>query len=120
MNILYLISLMLISVENSPEPPSYNNSLSLPSPSYSCQLANGEQRLDYTPRLRAPQSRSNAVFIKNSGELCIMLNNQEEDAIIPVYGRRAVIGGTVLCQSSLGRILQIVLKVNLIDVAETR
>ncbi|KAF8798905.1 hypothetical protein BYT27DRAFT_7202631 [Phlegmacium glaucopus] len=102
-----------MTLENSPELPIYDDSFSesLPSPSYSCQLADGEQRLDYTPRLRAPQSRTNSVFIKKSGELSIVLNNQEEDATIPVFGRHAVISGIVLCQGQLERIRKIVLKV---------
>ncbi|KAF8798483.1 hypothetical protein BYT27DRAFT_7122833 [Phlegmacium glaucopus] len=103
-----------MSVETSPELPSYDSddsfSKSLPSPSYSCQLASGEQRLDYTS-LRAPQSRTNSVFIKKSGELSIVVNEQEEDATIPVFGRHAVISGIVLCQGQLEKIRKIVLKV---------
>ena len=87
-------------------PPRYSDSLSLPS--YSCQLASGEQRLDYTPR---PQ-RPSAVYIKNLGELSILLNDQEENVTIPMFGRRAVISGTVLpSQRQLDSIRKIVLKV---------
>ena len=90
-------------------PPGYSDSLSLPS--YSCQLANGEQRLDYTPRRQQP----NAVYIKDSGELSILLNDQEENATIPMFGRRAVIRGTVLLsQRQLDSIRKIVLKVFLV------
>lgn len=93
-----------------PELPSYNDSL--PLPSYSCELANGEQRLDYTPRSRAERLRPSGVFIKTSGELSVVLNGQEEDATIPVFGRRAVISGTILlCQRQLKSIREIVLKV---------
>ena len=87
-------------------PPGYCDSLSLPS--YSCQLASGEQRLDYTPRSQRPS----AVYIKHSGELSILLNDQEENVTIPVFGRRAVFSGTVLTsQRQLDGIRKIVLKV---------
>ena len=95
------------------ELPSYNDSS--PLPSYSPQLASGEQRLDYTPRLHSTHSRTGAVYIKNVGESSIVLNNQEEGAIIPVFGRRAVISGIVLlCQRRLDSIRKIVLKVSLV------
>ena len=95
-------------------PPGYSasDSLALSLPSYSCQLANGEQRLDYTPRPLAAQSRPSAVYIKNSGELSILLNDQEENVTIPVFGRRAIISGTVLpSQRQLDGVREIVLKV---------
>ena len=92
-------------------PPGYSDSL--PLPSYSCQLANGEQRLDYTPRPQA--ARPSAVYIKNSGELSVLLNHQEENVTIPVFGRRAVISGTVLLsQGRLDSIRKIVLNVLLV------
>ena len=94
-------------------PPGYSDSLLLPS--YSCQLANDEQRLDYTPRPQAVRPRPCAVYIKNSGELSVLLNDQEENATIPVFGRRAVISGTVLLsQRRLDGIRKIVLKVVLL------
>ena len=90
-------------------PPGYSDSLLLPS--YSCQLANGEQRLDYTPR----PPRPSAVYIKNIGDLSILLNDQEENATIPSFGRRAVIGGTILLsERQLDSIRKIVLKVFLV------
>ena len=90
-------------------PPPYSDSRSLPT--YSCQLANGEQRLGHTPR---PQ-RPSAVYIKNSGELSILLNDQEENVTIPMFGRRAVISGTVLpSQRQLDSIRKIVLMVVLV------
>lgn len=110
MNTLFVVVLLLMSA--SPELPNYNDLLSLPS--YSCELANGEQRLDYSPSLPA---RPSATFIKNSGELSIVLDNQEEDATIPVFGRRALISGVVLCQRRLDNIRKIVLKVNWVSSA---
>ena len=94
-------------------PPDYSDSLSLPS--YSCRLANGEQRLDYTPRPHEARSRPSAVYIKNSGELSVLLNDQEENVTIPVFGRRAVISGTLLLnQRRLDSVRKIVLKVILV------
>ena len=92
-------------------PPGYSDSLSLPS--YSCQLSNGEQRLDYTPRPRA--TRPSAVYIENSEELNVLLYDQEENVTIPVFGRRATINGTVLLsQRRLENIRKIVLQVFLV------
>ena len=92
-------------------PPGYSDSLSLPS--YSCQLANGEQRLGYTPQ--ATRSRPNSVYIKNSEELNVLLNDQEENVTIPTFGRRGVISGTVLLsQGRLDSIRKIVLQVVLV------
>ena len=93
-------------------PPVYSDSLTLPLPPYSCQPADDEQRLDYTPRPQAARSRPSAVYIKNSGELSVLLNDQEENATIPVFGRRAVISGTVLLSRRwVDSIRKIVLKV---------
>lgn len=96
------------------EPPNYNDSLSLPSPSYSSVLANGEQTLDYTPRSQTGQSPSTGVFIKESKEFSVVLDGQAVDATIPVFGRSAVISGTVLCHGPPDNIREIVLKVYLI------
>lgn len=97
------------------EPPNYNDSLSLPSPSYSSVLANGEQTLDYTPRSQTGRSPSTGVFIKESREFSVVLDGQAVDATIPVFGRSAVISGTVLCHDPPGNIREIVLKVYLIS-----
>ena len=92
-------------------PPGYSDSLSLPS--YSCQLSNGEQRLDYTPRPQA--TRPTAVYIKNSEGLNVLLNDQDENVTIPVFGRRAAINGTILLsQRRLDSIRKIVLQVLLV------
>src|SRR5271168_4740741 len=105
MTMWFVITLLLMSVEL----PSYNDSVSLPS--YSCELANGERRLDYTP-CAATRPRARATFIKNSGKLSVVLDNQEENATIPVFGQRALISGVVLCQRRLDDIRKIVLIVN--------
>ena len=98
---------------STPELPNYNDSPSLPLPSYSCQLANGEQRLDYTPGPQAARPLPSGTYVKNVGELSVVLNDQEEDVTIPIFGRRAVINGTLLlCQEQLDDIRKIVLKVS--------
>jgi hypothetical protein len=81
-------------------------------PSYSDQPTNGEERLDYTPRPQAARLRHSAVYIKNSGDLNIVLNSQEENVTTPVFGLYALISGTVLLsQGQLDSIREIVLKV---------
>ena len=95
------------------ELPSYTDSASLPS--YSYQLTSGEQRLDYTPHPQAARLRQTAVYIKKSGDLSVVLNDQEENIAIPVFGRRAVINGIVLLsQRRLDSIREIVLKASLV------
>ena len=95
-------------------PPDYSDSLSLPS--YSCQLANGEQRLGYTPRPQAARSRPSSVYIKNSRELNVLLNDQEENVTIPMFGRGSVISGTILLsQRRLDSIRKISLQVVLVQ-----
>jgi hypothetical protein len=101
-----------MSTDIVPELPSYIDSLTLPS--YSHQLTNGEQRLDYTPRPLA-RLRHSAVYIKNSGDLSVVLNNQEENIAMPVFGRRSLISGTILLsQGQLDVIREIVLKVSFV------
>lgn len=102
----------MMSVDIPPELPSYIDSASLPS--YSDQLTSGEQRLDHTPRPRAVRSRHSGIYIKTSGDLSVVLDDQEENITIPVFGRRALIKGTViLSQGQLSSIREIVLKVSL-------
>ena len=102
-----------MSTDIPPELPSYIDSLTLPS--YSHQLTNGEQRLDYTPRPQAARLQHTAVYIKNSGDLSVVLDNQEENIVMPVFGRRSLIRGTVLLsQGQLDVIREIVLKVSLV------
>ncbi|KAF9483491.1 hypothetical protein BDN70DRAFT_873780 [Pholiota conissans] len=87
--------------------PSYSSSS--PLPSYSCELARGERLLQHTPRSR-PTTQPTSVFIKKAGKTTIILNDQEEDATIPVYGRRGLISGNLVLEKS-ENILDVVLKV---------
>ena len=106
--------LLTMSIDIPPELPSYIDPLPGSLPSYSYELTSGEQRLDYTPR-QAVGLRHTAVYIKNSGDLSVVLNNQEESVTMPVFGRRAVISGTVLLsQRRLDSIREVVLKVSLV------
>lgn len=86
------------------ELPGYPSSVSLPS--YSCDLANGERRLQHTPRL-ASFRRPTSVYSKKSGRLTISLEEQEAGVAVPSYGRQALING---CLSLEGResVLEIV------------
>ncbi|KAF8158192.1 hypothetical protein B0H34DRAFT_444578 [Crassisporium funariophilum] len=97
-----------MSVEHHPTPALPGYSPSLPSPSYSTELACGEQRLDHTPRSRrlAPTS----LFIKKSGKTTIVLNEQEDGVAVPSYGRHAVINGTLFLEDPES-VLKVVLTV---------
>jgi len=79
-----------------------------PAPSYSYELACGEQRLQHTPRTRRPTPTS--VFTKKSGRTTIILNEQEEHASIPSYGRQALITGTV-CLEQIENVLEVKVQV---------
>lgn len=80
---------------------------SSPSPSYTCELASGESRLEHTPRSRpAPTS----LFIKKAGKTTIVLDEQEQNATTPIYGRGATISGNLFLEQSES-ILEVVLKV---------
>ncbi|KAF4617120.1 hypothetical protein D9613_005967 [Agrocybe pediades] len=80
---------------------------SSPSPSYTCDLAYGESRLEHTPRTRpAPTS----LFIKKAGKTTIVLNEQEDGAMTPTYGRGATISGNLFLEHSED-ILEVTLKV---------
>ncbi|KDR82874.1 hypothetical protein GALMADRAFT_238508 [Galerina marginata CBS 339.88] len=89
-----------------PELPSY--SPSSPSPSYSCDLARGERLLEHTPR--ASRLASTSLFIKKAGKTTVVLNEQEDGATIPSYGRQAIISGQMLLEQSES-IVEVVLKV---------
>ncbi|CAA7262973.1 unnamed protein product [Cyclocybe aegerita] len=88
------------------ELPSY--SPSVPVPSYSFELACGEQRLEHTPRVVHPPPTS--VFVKKIGRTTVVLNEQEEGVSVPTFGRSAHISGTVCFEEScsvLGVVLQV-------------
>ncbi|KAH9480603.1 hypothetical protein JR316_0007203 [Psilocybe cubensis] len=80
-------------IASSSELPSY--SPSIPSPSYSFELACGERLLEQTPRTRSTRPAADSVFIKRAGKTTIVLNDQEEGATIPKYGRQGIISGSV-------------------------
>ena len=88
---------------STPQLPIYTSSVSLPS--YTHELASGERRLQHTPRSNV--HRPTSVFIKKSRKAAVVLNNQEEGARIPTFGRASVISGFIssiyrsFCQSFL-------------------
>lgn len=89
--------------------PSY--SPSLPSPSYSCEPACDEQRLDHTPRPVRLRSAPTGTFIKKSGKLTLVLYDQEDGVDIPSYGRMGSVVGT-LCLDNPDPVVEVVLKVS--------
>ena len=85
--------------------PSYTPSA--PLPCYSLDLACGERRLEHTPRTAASSSTPTATFVRQAGTVTVSLNDQEEGARIPTYGRRAVISGSI-CLERPENVLEVV------------
>jgi hypothetical protein len=81
---------------------------SAPSPSYTCEPTDDEQTLQQTPRLIIPPPTS--TYTKESEKVVVTLFEQEKDIEIPIYGRRALINGTVYFENT-ELISQVVLKV---------
>ncbi|TFK24933.1 hypothetical protein FA15DRAFT_591487 [Coprinopsis marcescibilis] len=69
---------------------------SVPAPSYSHEPSGDEQRLEHTPSTRLAGSQPTGTFIKKSGKTTIILNDQENGASIPSYGRHGCINGALL------------------------
>ncbi|KAI3604909.1 hypothetical protein WG66_008405 [Moniliophthora roreri] len=74
-------------------PPSY--SLAAPSPSYSPDPAEDEQRLIYQ-RASNHASSLTGIYVRKEDKVTVILENQKEGTQQPEYGRRSVISGTVL------------------------
>ncbi|KZT28393.1 hypothetical protein NEOLEDRAFT_1154611 [Neolentinus lepideus HHB14362 ss-1] len=72
-------------------PPSYYPSSE--APTYSSEPSSSEQRLDFSGR-RGRAIPTGRQF-KRSHRITLILENQEEDALIPTYGRAATISGEV-------------------------
>lgn len=89
-----------------PSLPTY--SPSSPAPSYSCEPACGEQTLQHTPSNARPTPAF--VFIKTAGKTTVVLNDQEESAEIPSYGRQGLVNGTI-CFQNPENISEVVIKV---------
>jgi hypothetical protein len=64
-------------------------------PSYHYEPQEAEQRLAH--HLRARDGRSSGNFVKNSrnGGVSLKLTGQDNDAVLPEYGRAASVQGTV-------------------------
>ncbi|KAF8630959.1 hypothetical protein AX17_005315 [Amanita inopinata Kibby_2008] len=66
---------------------------SVPAPSYSFEPTCGEQRLEYTlPRYRRPLT---STIVRKLGKATLVLNEQDNNAQIPCYGRGDVISGAL-------------------------
>lgn len=89
------------------ELPGYST---LPVPAYSCQPACGERSLQGNRRVHPTQAPPTGVFVKKAGQVTVTLEDQENDAQIPIYGQRALITGSILIEKS-ETVLEVVLKV---------
>ncbi|TFK70937.1 hypothetical protein BDN72DRAFT_818177 [Pluteus cervinus] len=89
-------------------PPLPIYSPSLPAPEYSYEPSSGEQRLDHTPNAR--RRIPTGTFVRKQGKVTIVLNDQEDNVQIPVYGRHGLISGTILIEEYLS-IAEVTLKV---------
>ncbi|KAJ7234506.1 hypothetical protein B0H12DRAFT_1027959 [Mycena haematopus] len=85
--------------------PSY--SPAPPLPSYSPDLAPGEERLDHTPRVR---THPIGTYIKQCGRDAVCLTDQDANATTPTYGRHASISGFVVLEDR-NTVSEIVVKI---------
>ncbi|KAL0960782.1 hypothetical protein HGRIS_005803 [Hohenbuehelia grisea] len=79
-----------------------------PLPEYSFDPLSGEQRLEHTPR---PGSRPTptGVFIRKAKKVTVVLQDQEDDARIPSFGRHAVVSGS-LCLEQPEVVSEVIVK----------
>ncbi|PPR07802.1 hypothetical protein CVT26_014987 [Gymnopilus dilepis] len=96
-----------LATPSTSELPSY--SPSSPSPSYTCQLGSGERLLEHTPQSRTSRHPT-SLFVKKAGRTTVILNDQEDGATMPSYGRSATISGNLFLEQSES-IVEVVLKV---------
>ena len=80
-------------------------------PPYSCPLRSGEQRLQETPRISRSLRIPSGTYIRRVGNITVTLFDQHEGALVPTYGRGAVIGGAVTLAES-DRVIEVVVKVS--------
>ncbi|KAK0217919.1 hypothetical protein IW262DRAFT_1495307 [Armillaria fumosa] len=80
----------------SASPPTY--STNTPPPHYCIDPTNGERSIEHSPHRagRIPDG----TFIKNQGNLTVLLTQQEDGISSPVYGRMGSIAGAILLSSS--------------------
>ena len=102
-----------LATPSTSELPSY--SPSSPSPSYTCQLGSGERLLEHTPQSRTSRHPT-SLFVKKAGRTTVILNDQEDGATMPSYGRSATISGNLFLEQSES-IVEVVLKVCRVFVA---
>ncbi|KAJ7723341.1 hypothetical protein DFH07DRAFT_759527 [Mycena maculata] len=96
-------------MDSSHELPIY--SPSTPSPSYSQDPANDETRLNFSPRiLVGARPLPTGLFTKAYGSATVVLLDQEENTRVPSYRRRGTVRGSLILERDMGRILEIVAK----------
>ncbi|KAJ3731370.1 hypothetical protein DFJ43DRAFT_1079887 [Lentinula guzmanii] len=81
-------------------------------PSYSPHILDGEETLARTCRFHS-SSHATGTFTKHSGDVTVVLSEQDEDANVPSYGRQGLLAGSIILDSSLKTedIVAVVLKV---------
>lgn len=81
-------------------------------PSYSAHTLDGEQVLAQTTRFHS-SSHPTGTFTKHTGDITILLSEQDQDADVPSYGRLGLLAGSISLDSSLKveDIVEVVLKV---------
>ncbi|PPR00426.1 hypothetical protein CVT24_004487 [Panaeolus cyanescens] len=79
-------------------------------PSYSFELAYGEQSLGHTPRSRSSRPPPTSTFIRNAGKTTIILNEQEEGVSNPTYGRHGLVHGAVVLEQP-HTVIRVVMKI---------
>ncbi|KAK7043212.1 hypothetical protein VNI00_008566 [Paramarasmius palmivorus] len=79
-------------MDSSTYPPSY--SATIPSPNYSSDPAEDEQRLAYQ---RSPTHGAlTGIFVRKEGQVTVILENQREGTSEPEYGRRSAVSGSIV------------------------
>jgi hypothetical protein len=73
------------------DPPTYSPSAAVPP--YSPSPRPSERLLEATARTR--RSRPRGIFVRSNALITIALRGQEEDAVLPAYGRNHTVSGDI-------------------------
>jgi hypothetical protein len=90
-----------------PPPPPYNSTSSASSsrtlsPGYSSDPLEGEQRLEYRPRVgvEVMSTRRDGIFVHKLEHGTLVLDGQDKGASMPSYGRQSTVSGTLFLQNT--------------------
>ncbi|TFK52166.1 hypothetical protein OE88DRAFT_1718201 [Heliocybe sulcata] len=90
-------------------PPSYYPSSD--APAYSLEPSQSEERLELSAR--RGRTLPTGPLLKRSGRITLLLQNQDEDASIPTYGRAATVSGEVQVKSKQdAKIISVAIKLD--------